>query len=183
MFPMAYSLQVMRCMRYIALIFLLVSSVCYGNDLHDIAELAHSNGFEPDKRVLMAIVAASRRYGIDAKELTAIGILETGLGKYAKTRDNSNGTQDAGIFQINSVNTASCIEYNLESIEGNAYCAAKLLKRIAKRHNDYLGRYHSKTPKRKIAYQNAIKHVLGVQAFDTGQKLDGFSKRLVNENR
>lgn len=97
------------------------------------------------------------------RELTAIGILETGLGSNSKNRINTNGTVDQGIFQINTVNRISCIEYNLASIEGNAYCAAKLLHSIAKKHSDYLGRYHSKTPSRKIAYQNAIVKVLTVQ--------------------
>jgi hypothetical protein len=137
------------------------------NELGDIRALANANDFEPSERVLTAIVAASRRYHIDAKELTAIGILETGLGKYLKVRHNSNGTDDAGIFQINSINTPSCIEYNLESIEGNAFCAAKLLKRIAKRHSDYLGRYHSKTPKHKLAYQNAALKILAADSSDS----------------
>lgn len=137
------------------------------SDLGDVRALARANGFRPSPRVIMAIVSASHRYRIKAKELTAIGILETGLGKYAKTRTNSNGTQDAGIFQINTINTASCIEYNLDSIEGNAYCAAKLLKGIAKKHSDYLGRYHSKTPSHKKAYQNALLRVLAVQAINT----------------
>ncbi len=135
-------------------------------DLKDIDLLARANGFNPSQRVLLAIVRAARLYKIRPKELTAIGILETGLGSNNKDRLNDNGTIDQGIFQINTINKPTCIEYNLASIEGNAMCAAKLLNKIAKRHSDYLGRYHSKTPKHKISYQNAVLHVLSVQALN-----------------
>ena len=82
-------------------------------------------------------------------QLTAIGIIETGLGKYAKTRNNTNGTQDRGVFQINTVNYPKCVEYNLDSPEGSALCAAKLLSQIKAKRADYLGVYHSKTPSKK----------------------------------
>ena len=132
-------------------------------ELNDIRLLAKANGFHPSERILMAIVNASKTHKIPAKELTAIGILESGLGKYSRKNPNSNGTKDIGVFQINTVNAPYCIEYNLHSIEGNALCAAKLLKNIAKKHNDYLGRYHSKTPSKKKSYHKAALRVLGVK--------------------
>ena len=148
-------------MRY--LLIILVASNAWANDLTAIHSLATSNGLNPSPRVISAIVDASNRYGVDPRELTAIGILETGLGKYNSVRHNKNGTTDSGVFQINSVNVALCIEYNLSSIEGNAYCAAKLLSSIAKKHDDYLGRYHSNTPKHKKSYQKAVLRVLAAQ--------------------
>lgn len=125
-----------------------------------VLELADSNGFKPSKRVVQAIVNASRTYSIDVAELTAIGIVETGLGKYAKTRRNTNGTYDRGVFQINTVNHVYCIEYNLDSPEGSALCAAKLLARIKKNREDYLGVYHSKTPTKKEVYMRKLSNIL-----------------------
>jgi hypothetical protein len=151
-------------MKYI--ILFLVCHNAVANDMTNIKRLSEVNGFHPTAKVLQAILNASVRYSIDPKELTAIGILETGLGKYVKERLNPNGSVDRGIFQVNTVNLSHCIEYNLNSIEGNAFCAAKLLHFIARRHRDYLGRYHSKTPKHKIAYQKAALRVLSAQALN-----------------
>lgn len=125
-----------------------------------IIQLAKNNGFKPSMRVVNAILEASKLYRIDPLELTAIGILETGLGKYAKTRRNSNDTFDKGVFQINTVNVKTCLEYNLDTVEGNALCAAKLLSRIKSVRADYMGVYHSKTPSKKNAYLKKIAKVL-----------------------
>lgn len=127
-----------------------------------VLDLAKSNGFTPSKRIVNAIVNASDEYDVDALELTAIGIVETGLGKYAKTRKNRNGTFDKGLFQINTINERTCIEYNLDSAEGSALCAAKLLSSIKMKHKDYLGRYHSKTPSKKVLYSKKITKVLAL---------------------
>lgn len=115
------------------------------NRIQDVQDLARANGFEPSDRIVKAILKACDLYQIDAMELTAIGIIETGLGKYATTRKNTNGTKDHGVFQINTVNAPKCVEYNLDSPEGSALCAAKLLSEIKSRRKDYLGVYHSKT--------------------------------------
>lgn len=126
----------------------------------DVQDLAKANGFEPSKRIIDAIVKASDMYQIDALELTAIGIIETGLGKYARTRKNTDGTHDRGVFQINTVNAPKCVEYNLDSPEGSALCAAKLLSTIKAKRADYLGVYHSKTPSKKRAYAQKVSQVL-----------------------
>jgi len=126
----------------------------------DVEALARANGFIPTKRVIDAIIYASEMYEIDALELTAIGIVETGLGKYSAIKKNSNGTYDRGIFQINTVNYSKCVEYNLDSPEGSALCAAKLLSKIKSYRADYLGVYHSKTPSKKTKYLNKISQAL-----------------------
>lgn len=126
----------------------------------EIMALANANGFQPSKRIVEAIVNAADQYQIDAIELTAIGIIETGLGKYARTRTNSNGTHDKGVFQINTVNYPKCVEYNLDSPEGSALCAAKLLSQIKAKRADYLGVYHSKTPSKKSKYMQKVSQVL-----------------------
>lgn len=130
------------------------------NRIQDVQDLANANGFEPSRRIVKAILKASDMYQIDAMELTAIGIIETGLGKYARTRKNTNGTHDKGIFQINTVNESKCVEYNLESPEGSALCAAKLLSEIKTKRKDYLGVYHSKTKSKKVAYMQKVSQVL-----------------------
>lgn len=126
----------------------------------EVIDLAKANGFSPSKRIVDAIVKAADQYEIDVLELTAIGIIETGLGKYAKTRKNKNGTHDRGLFQINTINEMKCIEYNLDSPEGSALCAAKLLSEIKTKRADYLGVYHSKTPSKKAKYLKKVTQVL-----------------------
>ena len=130
------------------------------NRIQDVQDLANANGFQPSQRIVKAILRAADQYEIDAMELTAIGIVETGLGKYAVTRKNSNGTHDRGVFQINTVNVSKCVEYNLDSPEGSALCAAKLLSQIKAKRADYLGVYHSKTPSRKLAYMQKLDQVM-----------------------
>jgi hypothetical protein len=125
-----------------------------------VLSLAKQNGFKPSSRVISAIVAAAQAYHLDALELSAIAIVETGMGKYSQTHKNANGTIDTGLFQINTVNKPKCVEYNLESPEGSSMCAAKLLSTIKKKHADYLGRYHSKTPAKKEKYLRKLASVM-----------------------
>lgn len=124
-----------------------------------ILNLAHSNGFTISKRILNAIKNASDQYNIPAIELTAIAIIETSLGNNLKRSTNKNGTIDRGLFQINSVNRQFCIEYNLDSNEGSALCAAKLLDNLRQTRTDYIGAYHSKTPSKKSIYLKKIAKV------------------------
>jgi len=126
----------------------------------DVRDVATANGFKPSERIVNAILNASETYHIDAVELTAIAIVETSLGTNAKLRKNSNGTLDRGLFQINTVNWPKCVEYNLDSPEGSALCAAKLLSQIKAKRADYLGVYHSKTPSRKLAYMQKLDQVM-----------------------
>lgn len=109
--------------------------------------LALANGFGATDQVADAIAKASKAYEIDAMQLTAIGIIESGLGTNprAKLRKNSNGTHDRGVFQINTVNWPKCKEFQLDTVEGNAFCAAKLLSQIKIKKPSDLGKYHSKT--------------------------------------
>jgi hypothetical protein len=122
--------------------------------------LAKSNGFSPSQRDVQAIAYASEQWHIDAKELTAIAIIETGIGTNKLTNVNSNNTVDLGLFQINTVNYPKCVEYNLSSPEGNAMCAAKLLHMLKVKRKDYIGAFHSKTKKYKIVYMQRINGIL-----------------------
>lgn len=139
----------------------LLSSIAYGNDFDSVRELALNNGFNAQDRVIRAIVSASHTFGLNPLELGAIAILESGMGKYDSKQLNANGTRDIGMFQINTVNLKYCNEFNLNSMEGNSHCAAKLLKRIKTTHkNDYLGIYHSKTKTNKEKYIKKLNLVL-----------------------
>lgn len=126
----------------------------------EIKELAIANGFSPNTRLINAIAKASDIFEIDALELTAIAIIETGLGTNVVARKNKNGTIDRGLFQINSVNHKECIEYDLDSYEGSSLCAAKILSRIKMSRKDYLGVYHSKTKHLKAAYIEKVERIL-----------------------
>lgn len=125
-----------------------------------IKTLAQDNGFFASDRIADAIADAALTYQVDALQLTAIGIIETGLGKYLKTRQNSNGTQDQGLFQINTVNLPRCKAFRIETIEGSAFCAAKILSQIKIRKPIDVAAYHSKTPSKKSIYFQKMTQVL-----------------------
>lgn len=125
-----------------------------------IKELAESNGFEASDEVADAIANASKAFDVDALQLTAIGIIESGLGKYAKTRLNRNGTHDHGVFQINTVNLPKCKAFRIDTVEGSAFCAAKLLSQIKIKKPSDVAKYHSKTPSKKMIYFKKITQVL-----------------------
>jgi hypothetical protein len=146
--------------KTIAIILIVIAALKASAGESEIIALAQANGYKPSLRIVRAILGASIKYKVKAKELTAIAILETGLGKYSKPRLNPNGTIDRGLFQINTVNYSKCVEYNLDSPEGSALCAAKLLSNIRSHRADYLGAYHSKTPKHKKAYLDRMALVL-----------------------
>jgi hypothetical protein len=129
----------------------------------EVMALAKKNGYSPSQEVIQAIVKASRWYNIDPLELTAIGILETGLGKYSLVNKNKNSI-DLGIFQINSANFSRCKMFNINTIEGNAMCAALILHNIRYNFSDkdekWIGIYHSKKPKYKNKYFAKISKIL-----------------------
>jgi hypothetical protein len=146
-------------------VILILTVFCIGaaaDPKDEVKMLAEANGLHATERNISAIVYASNYYRINVSELTAIAIIETGLGKNVKPRHNSNGTIDTGLFQINTINQPKCIEYNLDSPEGSALCAAKLLYNIKKSRKDYLGVYHSKTPSRKIPYLKRVNEILAM---------------------
>lgn len=124
-----------------------------------INELALANGFKVGPEVVEAIARASKAYDVDAMNLTAIGIIESGLGKYTTSKKNRNGSFDKGVFQINTVNWPKCPEFKLDTLEGNAFCAAKLLSQIKPTNHYDLAEYHSKTPSKKEAYFQKIAKV------------------------
>lgn len=117
--------------------------------------------YRPERATALAIARAARVFGIDFRYLGAIAIIESSFGRNIQTRINPNGTIDKGLFQINSVNFPKCREFILDSVQGSAMCAAKLLAEIkTRRPDDYFGVFHSKTPSKKIAYMKKVQTVL-----------------------
>jgi hypothetical protein len=149
-------------MRYLTILVCFISvSAQAGQGLEaQVRSIAKANGFKPNDRIVNAVAEAARTYKVDVAQLTAIGIIETGLGKYTTTRVNKNGTLDKGLFQINTVNHSKCVAYHLDTPEGSALCAAKLLSMIKKVKPDDIAKYHSKTPKYKARYFKKITKVL-----------------------
>lgn len=152
-----------------ALILALLASISVkASPRSEVMALAEKNQLEPDKRVISAILSASKWYGINPLDLTAIGILETGLGKYNQIGYNKNLTTDVGIFQINTINRSKCLKFDLNTIEGSSYCAAKLLSQIKNKYQandpEWLAIYHSKTKSHKKIYFNKLVKVLAQSA-------------------
>ena len=171
----------MKARLIIAILAITVAGLlANATDAQDVRDLAKANGYKPTKRVVLAITTAAHRYHIDPVELTAIGIMETGLGKNTHERLNPDGTVDKGLFQINTKNQQTCKEYNLNNEEGSAHCAAKLLSRIKRQRTDYLGVYHSKTPKYKNIY---LKRVSRILLFHTQSKGIVFDYNLTTRSK
>ena len=104
---------------------------------------------------LTVINEAAIAYGVSPDKLVRIAYVESRFNENA-IRHNRNGTTDIGIFQINTVHISrTCKEYNIGTLYGNTYCAAKLLA-IHKKHkykdSKWHARFHSKTPSLKHKY-------------------------------
>lgn len=147
---------------------LLLMSLAYA-DTATVRKIAVINGYNPNKHVMESISRAARAYNVSVEKMTAIAIVETGLGRYTAVKLNKNGTRDKGLFQINDVNKTFCREFNLNTDEGSAFCAAKILSDLKKRYpKDYYGVYHSKTPKYKEAYKEKVDNILKKSKINMG---------------
>lgn len=119
-------------------------------------------GFNRPDSVFTTINMAAAAYGVNPNKLLAIAIVESGL-RHNVTNSNRNGTTDYGMFQINTVvKENECRSFPIETLWGNAMCAAKMLSKH-KKHSDkdpyWVGRYHSKTPTKKRAYFYKVQKV------------------------
>jgi hypothetical protein len=117
-------------------------------------------GFKAPVAVYKAISDAARTYGLDETKMLRVAIVESSLNPKAHGF-NKNGTEDIGLFQINTVIAKDeCQEFNLWNVKGNALCAAKVMARH-KRSGDpyYIGRYHSKNHSRKLDYYRKVRNL------------------------
>lgn len=117
---------------------------------------------KPSKAAIKAMLKASEKYGIDAQDLVRIAYVESRY-KTDAIRNNTNGTVDVGMFQVNSVHwSTTCKGIDVLTLQGNAYCAAKILAKHAKHAEtdaNWLGRYHSKTKALKLQYVEKLASV------------------------
>jgi hypothetical protein len=108
-----------------------------------------------------AIEEAAAAYQVDGRVLKAIAFLESSGGKFVGPKVNKNGTVDLGPMQINSIHFATtCKMYDVRTLRGNTYCAARLLRQHKKFKDtdpDYIGRYHSRTPSKKRGYAKKVR--------------------------
>jgi hypothetical protein len=111
---------------------------------------------------LKAVYAEVKGTGLDINHVLQIAYTESRFNPHA-LRVNKNGTIDVGMFQINSVHFSGiCADLDVMTVKGNTQCAIKLIKEAKKhsRHDkNWLGRYHSKTPSRKLNYVNLLNNV------------------------
>lgn len=110
----------------------------------------------PVKERNVVINKAAGRYALDKKHLLKLAKIESNFMEKA-ININKNKTVDYGMFQINSVHwDTTCKEYNIFLLEGNALCAAKIVKKIQTKYKGiddcWLARYHSNTASIKRKY-------------------------------
>jgi hypothetical protein len=124
---------------------------------------AHANEIIPVE-LKQAIDSAAKVYSVDPRDLQRIAFVEGSWKLHPKDRRNANGTIDTGPFQVNSVHwNTTCKHMNVRTTLGNAMCAAKLLrshKKFSHVDSEWVGRYHSKTPSRKIKYAQKLARVV-----------------------
>lgn len=131
---------------YIALT--LIAIECFSSE----ATISYTN--------LQIILKSADAYKLNALKLTQIAYVESRFNQSA-IRKNVNGTIDIGMFQINSVHwNTTCKEFDVTKLEGNSLCAAKLLslhKISESKDPNWVARYHSKTPSKKLIYANKLR--------------------------
>lgn len=132
--------------------------------------LLAAHAAKADAKLDKAIVSAAKKHNVPVRILRAIATVESNYGKNAVLRKNKNGTYDAGPLQINSIHWATtCKHYNVSTLQGNANCAALLLKQHqnhARTDQAWFARYHSRTPSLKFKYAKKVSKILSK---DSGQ--------------
>lgn len=113
----------------------------------------------PSIATLRLINKVAHAHGIDSQDMVRIAAIESRFDQGAR-RVNRNGTVDVGMFQVNSVQWDTvCKGLDVFNLKGNAECAARIIaghKKHASNDAAWLGRYHSKTPSKKLAYYNRL---------------------------
>lgn len=124
------------------------------------------------KPTLQCVVEAARRQNVPADLLLAVNSVERGnTGQFV---GNTNGTQDMGAFQINTIHLPRARKYQATAQDlatrgcYNAEFAALLLHEAINhpkmQHKDYFTRaagYHSWTPKHNAVYRKKLVNYLG----------------------
>jgi soluble lytic murein transglycosylase-like protein len=108
------------------------------------------------------VLSASQHYNVPVALITAI--MDTESGEVAKANNNSNGTQDYGPMQINTIWLKELEQYGFtQKVLINNGCANVfagtwiLAGKLAKYPTwEAVGRYHSNTPHLKRTYQQRV---------------------------
>ena len=100
---------------------------------------------------------------LNTDDIIRIAYIESRINMDAIPRINSNGTIDYGLFQINSIHwDTTCKQYDITTVVGNTKCAIKIIlqhKKFSTKDPNWLGRYHSKTPSKKLHYLRLLRGV------------------------
>lgn len=156
--------QVILFVLTVGLGLVLISSYkAQGETPKSLQRYAASLGFKRPIEPYKAIYWAAKYHKVDARKLVRIAIIESGIDHKAY-RVNKNGTEDKGMFQLNTVAIERyCPKVRAMNLYDNAQCAAKILASIKKnksREDPYwVGRYHSSTPSRKVNYVQKLKEL------------------------
>ena len=114
---------------------------------------------KPSMKQLEVIQSVSKKYNVKMSHLLKIAYVESRF-KQDAVRVNTNGTIDVGMFQINSIHfDTTCKGLDVLKLQGNAECAAKILKSHSKHSSkdaQWIARYHSKTPSLKAKYYQKL---------------------------
>ena len=113
----------------------------------------------PSIKVLALIRKVAHKHHLDTQSLLAIASVESNFDQGAR-RLNKNHTVDVGMFQVNSVHwDTTCKGLDVLKLRGNLECAARIIEGHqghAASDKAWLGRYHSKTPSKKLAYYKLL---------------------------
>lgn len=131
-----------------------------------VVTILYGLSFGVGERVLSArelIKKACKEYAVDYDLALRIAYVESRFDQKAFRR-NKNDTIDVGMFQVNSIHHMRlCRGLDVYSLEGNTYCAIKILSGLKRRYklvdNHWYGRYHSRTIVKKLAYVEKLRKV------------------------
>ncbi|MHA6846195.1 lytic transglycosylase domain-containing protein [Ralstonia syzygii] len=110
---------------------------------------------------------AAAYHDVNPQVLRAIGYQESRLNPQARNR-NRNGSEDLGMFQINSIHLPELSRYGIERQMlldpcVSAYVAAWHLSRKIRQHGNNwraVGAYHSESPEHNGVYARAVEGIL-----------------------
>ena len=134
------------------------------------APITHGNrGADTNSYYLTCLERASERLDIPLSVLLTVKIAETGMNlPVSITRENINGTQDHGIYQINDFWLPHLKHYDIDKEKLQDVCyatwsAALILNYEYHRHQSWtkaIAYYHSPTPAHQTRYLKRISKIM-----------------------